>query len=110
MSISQFLAEIVLDQEARQKLEALVRAHATPQALAFRCQLILRVAQDQPTNEAVAAEWGCSRNTVVKWRGRYIEPGLPGLMDALRSGRPRSFSPLGTAASHPRRLQRHSGA
>ncbi len=33
--------EIVLDQEAQQVLQALVRAHATPQALAFRCELIL---------------------------------------------------------------------
>jgi len=89
-----FAPAIVLDLEARERLQALARAHSTPQALAFRCRLILRLAAaDQPSNLQVANEFGCNRNTVVLWRTRYLEHGLAGLQDAQRSGRPRSFSP-----------------
>jgi transposase len=45
----------------------------------------------------VAEEFCCSRNTVEKWRYRYLKDGLAGLQDAPRSGRPRSFSPLGAS-------------
>lgn len=89
---------VALAEPERDLLASLARAGSTPQALAFRCQLILRVAQsDQPTNLQVADELRCSRNTVEKWRYRYLRDGLAGLQDAPRSGRPRSFSPLATS-------------
>ena len=89
-----FAPAIVLDLKAQSRLQALIRAHSTPQALAFRCRLILRLAaKDQPSNLQVANEFGCTRNTVALWHTRYLEHGLVGLQDAPRSGRPRSFSP-----------------
>ena len=89
---------VVLTAEARERLESLLRAGSTPQALVFRCRLILRIAaQDQPTNLVVAAELRCDRHTVGIWRNRYLAHGLAGLQDAPRPGRPRSFSPLATA-------------
>ena len=89
-----FAPAIVLDREAQERLQALTRAHSTPQALVFRCRLILRLAApNQPSNLQVANEFDCSRNTVVLWRSRYLQHGLAGLQDAPRSGRPRSFSP-----------------
>ena len=82
----------------RARLEALVRAGSTPQALVFRCRLILRAADDdQPTNLQIAAEFVCDRHTAGLWRKRYLHQGLAGLQDAPRPGRPRSFSPLPTA-------------
>lgn len=91
---SPFAPAVVLDLEAQERLQVLSRAHSTPQALGFRCRLILRLAaKDQPSNLQVANEVGCSRNTVVLWRKRYLQNGLAGLQDAPRSGRPRSFSP-----------------
>lgn len=85
---------VVLDSEARERLLALTRAHSTPQALVFRCRVVLRLAgKDQPSNLLVANQLGCSRNTVMLWRTRYLQQGLAGLQDAPRSGRPRSFSP-----------------
>jgi hypothetical protein len=90
-----FAPAILLTPESRERLQALTRAHSTPQALVFRCRLILRLAApDQPSNLQVANEFGCSRNTVILWRTRYLQCGLAGLQDAPRSGRPRSFSPL----------------
>ena len=81
--------------EGHARLESLVRAPATPQALAFRCRLILRVAApDHPSNLQVATELACERHTVGRWRQRYLADGLKGLQDAPRSGRPRRVSPL----------------
>jgi hypothetical protein len=84
---------LTADEHAR--LESLVRAHSTPQALAFRCRLILRTAApDRPSNLQVATEMACERHTVGRWRSRYLHDGLSGLQDAPRPGRPRRFSPL----------------
>jgi Winged helix-turn helix len=89
-----FAPPIALTPESRDRLQALTRAHSTPQALVFRCRLILRLASpDQPSNGQVANEFGCSRNTVILWRTRFLQQGLAGLQDAPRPGRPRSFSP-----------------
>ena len=89
-----FAPAIVLGLDEQQRLQALVRAHSSPQTLVFRCRLILRLAaKDQPSNLQVANQMGCSRNTVMLWRTRYLQHGLAGLQDAPRSGRPRSFSP-----------------
>jgi putative transposase len=86
---------ISLAPEEHGRLESLVRAHSTPQALAFRCRLILRTAApDRPANLQVATEMACERHTVGRWRQRYLAYGLNGLQDAPRSGRPRRVSPL----------------
>ena len=83
---------VTLADEERTQLESLARAHSTPQALAFRCRLVLRTAApDHPPNLRVAAAMRCDRHTVRLWRTRY----LAGLQDAPRTGRPRRFSPLG---------------
>jgi len=85
---------IVLDQATRDQLEGLVRAGSTPQAFAFRARIVLRAAEeDAPPNLQIAAEFGCSKDTVGLWRRRFACQGLAGLQDAPRSGRPRSFSP-----------------
>ena len=77
------------------RLESLVRAHSTPQALSFRCRLLLRsAAPDHPSNVQVATALACERHTVGRWRQRSLAHGLTGLQDAPRSGRPRRFSPL----------------
>ena len=86
---------IALASEEHARLEALVRAHSTPQAFAFRCRLILRVAApDRPSNLQVATELACERHTVGRWRQRCLADGLNGLQDAPRPGRPRRVSPL----------------
>ena len=60
---------VSLAPDEQTRLEALVRAHSTPQALALRCRLILRSAvPDQPSNGQVATELACERHTVARWR------------------------------------------
>ena len=68
---------VSLPSEEHARLESLVRAHSTPQALAFRCRLILRTAApDRPSNLQVATEMACERHTVGRWRQRYLAHGL----------------------------------
>jgi hypothetical protein len=75
-------------------LQQLVRAHSTPQALAFRARLILRCAQaDRPTNLQVTQELHCDPDTVSRWRRCFQRHRLAGLHDLSRSGRPAAFSP-----------------
>jgi putative transposase len=97
---------ITLTHDEQSQLESIVRAHSTPQTLAFRCQVILRAAApDRPSNLQVANALQCNRHTVGRWRQRYLAQSLQGLQDAPRSGRPRRFSPLsasgGDGDGHP---------
>src|SRR5512145_319884 len=86
--------QVTFANDEQSQLESIVRAHSTPQALSFRCQLILRAAAaDRPSNLQVAKELHCDRHTVGRWRSRYLQDGLRGLQDAPRPGRPRRFSP-----------------
>jgi len=86
---------VTLGCEEQSQLESIVRAHSPPQALSFRCRLLLRTAApDRPSNLQVAQELHCNRHTVGRWRSRYLAQGLGGLQDAPRPGRPRRFSPL----------------
>jgi hypothetical protein len=91
-------SQVTLAADEQSRLESIVRAHATPQALAFRCQFILRAAAaDCPSHLQVAKELHGDRHSVGRWRSRYLVHGLRGLQDAPRLGRPRRFSPLTTA-------------
>jgi len=85
---------ISLGDQQRQDLLRLARAHSTPQALARRARIVLRAADgDRPTNLQIALELRCKNDTVGCWRRRFATAGLPGLLDAPRSGRPRSVPP-----------------
>jgi len=85
---------VILPEADRQALQRLSRASSTPQALAFRCRLILRAAQgDRPTNGRVAGDLSCDRHTAATWRQRFLDHGLTGLQDRPRPGRPPVVSP-----------------
>jgi hypothetical protein len=89
-----FGSVVELPDKLRAELQALVRAGSTPQALVFRCRIVLSAAEpDNPSNQDIAGKLGCNRHTVGRWRERFVANGLEGLQDAPRSGRPRSFSP-----------------
>ena len=83
---------IILSQNARTDLQALARAHSTPQSLSLRARIVLRAADsDIPTNLQIGRDLGCTNHTVGKWRRRFVTLGLSGLQDAARSGRPRTI-------------------
>ena len=71
----------------RSRLEQLVRAHTTRQAIAQRARMVLLCAEGLSAR-AVARRCGASPATVAKWRTGYAARGLEGLRDLPRSGRP----------------------
>ena len=84
---------ISLPQNARANLQALARAHSTPQTLALRARIILKADEAaSPTNLKIAHALGCSNLTVGKWRRRYHALGFAGLQDAPRPGRPKTIA------------------
>ena len=65
--------------------------------------MILRCA-DGLTSKAVAAELGVHEHTVGKWRRRFLEQRIEGLLDEPRPGRPRSIEDDQVAAVIERTL------
>ena len=80
-----------LSEEEHKTLERFVRRGKTAQRLAFRSRIVLRCAAGL-TNTAVARELGTSNATVGKWRSRFVELRLDGLLDEPRPGAPRTVS------------------
>jgi transposase len=78
------------DAEA-ETLRQWARRRKTEQALALRARIVLACARGQ-TNSEVASALGTTRETVGKWRSRFVRDGLDGLVDGRRSGRPRMVS------------------
>jgi transposase len=83
-------ATLVITDDERVVLERWARRATTAQFLALRSRIILRCA-DGRTNLQVATELGTSEGTVARWRTRFIEARLDGLVDEPRSGRPPSI-------------------
>lgn len=82
------LDPVALTGEERSVLSGWSRRRKTAQALALRSRIVLRCAEGGSIGE-VAAEVGVSRNTVSKWRSRFLVDRLEGLTDESRPGRPR---------------------
>jgi transposase len=82
---------VVLDDEDRAALEALVARPSAPHRDVVRARIVLLAADGVPDSEIMAAT-GMSSSTVTKWKARYRQLGFAGLTDAPRSGRPRTIS------------------
>jgi len=69
----------------RGELERLMRSSMVPAGMASRARIVLLAADEVP-NYRIAEKVGVSRPTVNKWRSRYVERGLAGLVDDPRPG------------------------
>jgi transposase len=83
--------DVVLSGDERDTLERWARRHTTAQALALRCRIVLACAEGG-NNTEVAARLNVNRETIRKWRNRFIEHRLDGLHDEPRPGKPRTIS------------------
>lgn len=86
-------AVLELSDGEREQLERWARRPKTAQALALRSRIVLECAGGQ-SNLEVAQRLGVSAATVGKWRRRFIESRLEGLVDEPRPGRPRTVGDL----------------
>ena len=72
-----------LGDEERAELEALTRATSVSAGVAARARIVL-LAADATPNHQIAELVGVSRPTVNKWRERFSEQRLAGLVDVAR--------------------------
>jgi transposase len=84
------LAVLELSEAERSELRSLANRRNTAQALALRARIVLACAEGGQ-NKVVAARLGLDRQTVGKWRRRFLEHRLDGLRDEPRSGTPRTI-------------------
>jgi len=88
---SSLLAPVELSGDERAQLESWTRRRSSAQALALRSRIVLLAAAGRKNTE-IASELGVHRNMVAKWRARFLEHRLDGLIDEPRPGRPRTVT------------------
>jgi len=91
MRLGRPVPPIVLTTDERDTLERWARRPTTAQALALRARLVLRCAAGE-TATAIARDVHVTKQTVGKWRGRFIARRLDGLLDEPRPGVPRKIT------------------
>jgi transposase len=73
------------------ELQRWTKRRTTSHGLAQRASIILRCAEGEPSTK-VARDLRLTNQTVCKWRSRFIQGGLAGLLDEPRVGAPRTIS------------------
>jgi len=91
MRLGRPTSALCLTKGEREALQAWTRQPKCPQALALRARVILLCAAGR-SNTETAAELRITIQTVGKWRQRFVEKRLDGLLDEPRSGTPRRLS------------------
>jgi transposase len=95
---------LTLTSAEREALERWARRPRTAQAVAQRARLILGCATGK-TNTVVARELRLTKQTVGKWRARFLRRRLDGLLDEPRPGAPRTISDAQVEAVLTRTLE-----
>jgi transposase len=85
------LAPLSVSQEERETLLSWTRRPKTSQALAQRARIILACAEGR-SNTSVAERLQITKQMVGKWRTRFLQKRLDGLLDEPRPGTPRRLS------------------
>src|SRR6266536_4587832 len=89
---------IVLDADTRDRLEQMVRSRTQPLRLTQRSRIVLLAASGLD-NEAIGAELNITRQKAGRWRSRFAERGIDGILkEEPRSGRPPVVGPRKRAA------------
>jgi transposase len=82
---------VTLSEEEQETLRRWLRRRSTAQALAQRAAIVLACAAGK-SNTMVAVALGITPQTAGKWRARFLENRLDGLLDEPRPGAPRRIS------------------
>jgi transposase len=79
---------LTLTADERETLARWTRRPTTARALAERARVVLECAAGKP-NTVVARELRLTKQTIGKWRSRFLRQRLDGLLDEPRPGAPR---------------------
>ncbi len=88
---SPVLQPLRISSEERETLQRWVRRPRTAQALVLRARIVL-ACEGGGSNTEVAAALGIYRQTVAKWRSRFLKLRVDGLLDEPRPGAPRTIN------------------
>jgi transposase len=88
---SPIAVSIKLTAGEREQLQSWSGRRKTAQALALRSRIVLAAAEDVSSSQ-IARDLGVSVATVRKWRNRFAEHRLEGLLDEPRPGQPRKIT------------------
>lgn len=91
MPIGRPLAPLTLSEPERRQLTEWTRRPKTAQALALRARIVLLAAEGR-SNTEIAHRLHTALPTAGKWRQRFLDHRLDGLLDEPRPGTPRKLS------------------
>src|SRR5271170_7478845 len=77
--------------EDRAELERIVRSSTAEVRMVERAEIVLHAGEGHSAAK-IGRLLGCSTNTAQKWRARYEQDGISGLLDLPRSGKPLVYS------------------
>lgn len=105
------IRRIQLTDHERSDLEQIVNKRTSPQQMVLRSKIILLTAQGHAVDD-IMNKLETSKLTISKWKKRYIEDGLAGLMDKARPGKPVKYGPeirhkIAATACNPPEGQTH---
>lgn len=95
---------VAISSDERETLERWTRRASTAQAVAQRARVILGCAAGK-SNTRVARELHLTKQTVGKWRTRFLTQRLDGLLDEPRPGAPRTVTDADVEAVLTRTLE-----
>ena len=72
-------AALTITEHDKKLLQQLAHAPSTPQGIAIRARIVLASEQGIP-NSTIAKEFSTSRPTIDRWKNRFKERGVPGLL------------------------------
>lgn len=84
-------AVLALTDDERDTLMRIVRRRTSSAAAVTRAKIVLKC-DAGAENQHVAEELSVGQNMVCKWRKRFVEKRLEGLLDEPRVGRPRTVT------------------
>lgn len=92
MALGRPKPKLILSPAERETLSRWTRRRKTAQGLALRARIVLECAKGKgTTNRMVAERLGVRQATVGRWRQRFIDKRLEGLLDEPRPGAPRKI-------------------
>jgi putative transposase len=90
--MSKRIEQIKLDALEKEHLEKIVNKRTSPQQMVLRAKIILMTSKGISAGE-ITEKLDTSKVTVSKWKKRFLENGLDGLMDQPRPGRSVKYGP-----------------
>jgi len=86
------IRNIQLTDTEKTKLEQITNKRTGEQQMALRAKIILMTFKGLAVDE-IMTKLDTTKVTISKWKKRYIECGLPGLLDLARPGKPVKYGP-----------------